>query len=101
MTEQPEDAYPVAYCAPGNRGAAEAILTARGEHVARIVEHPWLEGVADIYVAAAKPIDLTDLLPLSSEVREPGPSLPWFRDLCRYGLLMNPPRMSLLMPTGI
>lgn len=101
MSGQQEDAYPAAYCAPGKRGAAEAILTARGEHVARIVEHPWLEGATDIYVAASKPIDLTDLLPLSFEVHAPDPSLPWFRDLCRYGLLMNTPKISLLIPTGI
>jgi hypothetical protein len=44
VSGDPDDAYPVAYCAPGNRTAAERILAERGQHVARIVEEPRLDG---------------------------------------------------------
>jgi hypothetical protein len=79
MTEQPEDAYPVAYCAPGNRAGAERVLAARGQHVARIVEEPRLEGTEDPYVAAAERIDLMKLSPVRYEF--PAPE---FQSLLRF-----------------
>lgn len=63
-TERPEDAYPVAYCAPGCRVIAELVLAARGEQVARITEHPWLEGAESVYVVAGDPLPRAASIPL-------------------------------------
>ena len=54
MSGEP-DAYPVAYCAPGQRLAAELALMLKGERVARIAEHPWLEGISDVIVISEPP----------------------------------------------
>lgn len=94
MTEQPEDSYPVAYCAPGRRAVAELLLAARGEQVARIAEHPWLEGTDGIYVVAESPLDLTKQLPVRYEFPEPWP---WRDRNWIYGALVNTP-LSLLPP---
>lgn len=94
MSEQPEDAYPIAYCAPGRRPIAELILLARGEQVARIIEHPWLEGADGIYVVAEDPLDLIKQLPVRYEF--PEPELPWRDPNWAYGVLMNSPRPVIL-----
>jgi hypothetical protein len=99
--EQPADAYPVAYCAPGGRAAAAILLAMRGEEVARIVEHPWLEGATSIYVVAQDPLDLTRDLPVRSEFHQPVfPSLLRFRDdlLCgaRITAFVNRPHVTRL-----
>jgi len=49
------DGYPVAYCAPGQRFAAALILMLKGEQVARIEEHPWVEG-ANVIVISEPPL---------------------------------------------
>ena len=91
MSGEP-DAYPVAYCAPGQRFAAAFTLTFKGEQVARIVEHPWLEGTTGVYVVAEDPLDLIKQLPARCEFPTPGPS-PRSR-ISRdwvYGVLVNTP----------
>jgi hypothetical protein len=93
VTDEPGDTYPVAYCAPGNREAAEAVLAARGETVARIVEHPWLEGTEGIYIAREPRLDLTALLPVTYDFGQPESELRLlrFREMLRYGALVSPP----------
>lgn len=56
------DDYPVAYCAPGKRFAAAFALMLKGEQVARIIEHPWLEGSSDAIVMSEPP-DFSGPLP--------------------------------------
>ena len=43
-----DHALPTAYCARGRKAAAEITLAARGEQVAEVREHPFLEGWTDI-----------------------------------------------------
>jgi hypothetical protein len=93
--QEPEDAYPVAYCAPGRRPIAELLLAARGESVARIVEHPWLEGADGIYVAAENPLDLTGQLPVRYEFSQPRS---WLGGDWAYGALVNTPRQLAILP---
>lgn len=97
-TGQPGDAYPVAYCAPGRRFAAALTLMLKGEEVARIVEHPWLEGAASVYVVAEDPRDLTKLLPVRCEVSEP---LLWRDRNWVYGALVNTPWRGILPAVGV
>lgn len=47
MSEDPAP-LPTAFCAPGNRTIAMLTLAARGEQVAEIIEHPYLEGNRNI-----------------------------------------------------
>lgn len=91
--QQPEDAYPVAYCAPGKRAEAERVLAERGHRVARIIEDPWLEESGDLYVAPAECLDLRKMLPLQFEFGQPEPELALsrFRETLRYGALVNRP----------
>lgn len=96
--EQAEDAYPVAYCAPGRRFAAALTLMFKGEEVARIVEHPWLEGTAGVYVVAEDRLDLTKLLPVRCEVSEP---LPWRDPNWVYGALVNTPIRGICPAVGV
>lgn len=51
---------PTAYCAPGRQFAAALALALRGERVAEIVEHPWLEGSTDVLVVNTAEIELVD-----------------------------------------
>jgi hypothetical protein len=97
-SSEPGDAYPVAYCAPGRREAAEETLAGRGEHVARIVEHAWLEGADGVYVVAEGPLDLTRLLPASYDFTMPDPQAAWLRDYWAWawGLRINSPRLTVL-----
>lgn len=89
-TGQPGDAYPVAYCAPGRRLAAALTLMLKGEEVARIVEHPWLEGADGVYVVAEDPLDLIKLLPVRYEFPAPEPR-PCISRNWIYGALVNTP----------
>ncbi len=50
-----DDGYPVAYCAPGRRQVAALTLVIKGEQVARITEHPWLEGSTSVIVVSEPP----------------------------------------------
>lgn len=88
MSTEVGDAYPVAYCAPGQRFAAALTLMLKGEQVARIVEHPWLEGAEGVYVVAENPLDLIKLLPVRYEFPEPPP---WPDRNWVYGALVNRP----------
>ena len=45
----------VAYCAPGLRGYAEALLAARGERYRELIEHPWLTGT-EVILATDRPV---------------------------------------------
>lgn len=87
MTSEP-DAYPVAYCAPGGKLAAALTLMLKDEQVARIEEHPWLEGAEGVYIVVKEAADLTKLLPDRYEFPEPrAPRDPnW-----AYGVLVNMP----------
>jgi hypothetical protein len=87
------DAYPVAYCAPGRRLAAAFTLMLKGEQVARIVEHPWLEGADGVYVVAEDPLDLIKQLPVRYEFPEPEP--PWRDRNWMYGAFVNRPSPGL------
>ena len=49
------DGYPIAYCAPGRKFDAALTLMFKGEQVARILEHPWLEGKTDVIVISEPP----------------------------------------------
>lgn len=88
MTTTGPDAYPVAYCAPGSRLAAALTLMLKGEQVARIEEHPWLEGATGVYVVTEDPLDLTKMLPVKYEFSEP---MPWRDRDWVYGALVNTP----------
>jgi hypothetical protein len=73
---------------------AERILAERGEAVARVVEHPWLEGTEGLYVAGEPRLDFTGLLPAVYEFGQPEQELRLlrFREmLLRYGALVSPP----------
>src|ERR1700734_772988 len=94
--EQPGGAYPVAYCAPGGRAAAEAILAARGQHAARMVEEPRLVGAGEPYVAAAECLDLMRMLPSRYEFTAPEPAGGWVRDYWMWGLRVNSPQLAVL-----
>lgn len=65
MSGEP-DAYPVAYCAPGKRLAAALTLMLKGEQVARIEEHRWLEGSTDVIVISEAPV--FDAIPLPVQI---------------------------------
>jgi hypothetical protein len=91
------ETYSVAYCAPGGRAAAEALLAERGEQVARIAEHPWLEGTDGIYIVAEDPLDLTKILPpFEIEIRNPF-QVRWVLDEM-YGMLVNRPGAGFILP---
>jgi hypothetical protein len=85
-----QNAYPVAYCAPGKRLAAAFTLMVKGEQVARIVEHPWLEGAEGVYVVAEDPLDLIRQLPVRYEFPAPETRPCISRDWA-YGALVNRP----------
>lgn len=100
--EQPADAYPVAYCAPGRRLAAALTLMLKGEEVARIVEHPWLEGADGVYVVAEDPLDLIKLLPVSVPVAHEAPEPPeWLGRTWIYGALVNTPWRGIHPVVGV
>lgn len=48
---------PTAYCAPGQKLAAALTLMFKGEDVAEIREHPWLEGSTDVLVVSTAEIE--------------------------------------------
>ena len=96
MTDEPSDAYPVAYCAPGNRDVAERILAERGEAVARVEEELVLDGAPGVYVAESARTDLTKILPSRYEFSAPEPAGAWVRDYWAWGLRINSPRLTVL-----
>ncbi len=56
--------WAVAYCAPGTKLVAAAILTMKGEQAGKIEEHPYLAGCGYLVLVAAeladrKPLDIT------------------------------------------
>jgi hypothetical protein len=96
VTDETSDTYPVAYCAPGHREAAVAILAARGETVARIEEDPVLDGAPGVYVAESARTDLTRILPSRYEFTAPEPAGGWIREYWAWGLRVNSPRLAVV-----
>jgi len=78
---QPEEPLPAAYCAPGRKAVSELALTLRGERYAQITEHPWLEGLTDVWLMSpdAGHLDVPLLPPLSREYS----LLPWWYQVYR------------------
>jgi len=75
----PCPSLPTAYCAPGQRVYAGIILALKGEQVADIVEHPWLDGRTDVLIVNPAVFDLPKFEPGDFRVTEG--RWPWPRPL--------------------
>jgi hypothetical protein len=92
-----------AYCAPGRKAIAELALWLRGEHVAEITEHPWLEGSTDVWLVSPDALEFPDL-PVT--VMEPLPRCPMCRGIshlpwCSIAFPPLPPWPTSIILTGI
>lgn len=54
---EPVEQRTVAYCAPGQKASAAALLAKKHQWYDEIVEHPWMHGFAGVMLA--KPAALT------------------------------------------
>ena len=73
---------PAAYCAPGRKAVSELALTLHGERYAQITEHPWLEGLTDVWLMSPDAGHL-DFPPMPLLSREYSP-LPWWYQVYRF-----------------
>ena len=52
MDEPEAMPLPTAYCAPGRKVISELALVLKGERYAEMIEHPWLEGITDVWLVS-------------------------------------------------
>jgi hypothetical protein len=90
---QDEPPLPTAYCAPGRQFTAALTLALKGERVAEIREHPWLEGSADVLVVNTAEIEHVDW----PVVFGPGPERPPLFDRLLLSRCSPPGMLGLIL----